>query len=231
MAKQMAHIKGCVIPYDHPGPCQTKVDEVEMSIKDADHWGDVARPFDQQRSDPKQGGGTTLVDQTKWRDPHTSINGVGSDGATTHYGAGNDPYEVIKVLDAWEADAYQFNIIKYVARWRKKGGIKDLEKAKFYLDRYIQVETGKQEGKTPSTKDQPLTFKVQTKDKKSETTYLVRPWVMNLLHPKLSNQDIIDRLAGQRITSQEADALLIYHNIPTGGDVFRYIMNSVKGRA
>ena len=26
------------------------------------------------------------------------------------------------------------NVIKYVSRWRKKGGIEDLEKAKVYLD-------------------------------------------------------------------------------------------------
>ena len=32
------------------------------------------------------------------------------------------------------------NIIKYVCRWRKKGGIADLEKARDYLDRLIAHE-------------------------------------------------------------------------------------------
>lgn len=30
------------------------------------------------------------------------------------------------------------NVIKYVVRWEKKGGIEDLKKARFYLDREIQ---------------------------------------------------------------------------------------------
>lgn len=33
------------------------------------------------------------------------------------------------------------NIIKYVARWRKKGGIEDLRKAGHYLQKLIEVET------------------------------------------------------------------------------------------
>jgi hypothetical protein len=35
------------------------------------------------------------------------------------------------------------NVIKYVTRWRKKGGIKDLEKAKHYLELLIEMETKK----------------------------------------------------------------------------------------
>lgn len=35
------------------------------------------------------------------------------------------------------------NIIKYVCRWRKKGGIGDLEKARDYLDRLIAHEKSK----------------------------------------------------------------------------------------
>lgn len=35
------------------------------------------------------------------------------------------------------------NIIKYVCRWRKKGGIADLEKARDYLDRLIAHEQSK----------------------------------------------------------------------------------------
>lgn len=35
------------------------------------------------------------------------------------------------------------NIIKYVWRWRDKGGVEDLEKAKWYLDRLIENERKK----------------------------------------------------------------------------------------
>ncbi|OWT53385.1 DUF3310 domain-containing protein [Candidimonas nitroreducens] len=37
------------------------------------------------------------------------------------------------------------NVIKYVSRWRSKGGIKDLEKARHYIDLLIELE-GEQRG-------------------------------------------------------------------------------------
>jgi hypothetical protein len=36
------------------------------------------------------------------------------------------------------------NIIKYVTRWRKKGGVKDLEKAKHHLELMIENERAKE---------------------------------------------------------------------------------------
>jgi hypothetical protein len=35
---------------------------------------------------------------------------------------------------------FEGNVIKYVSRWRAKGGIKDLEKAKHYIDLLIELE-------------------------------------------------------------------------------------------
>lgn len=35
---------------------------------------------------------------------------------------------------------FEGNVIKYVTRWRDKGGIADLEKAKHYIDMLIQFE-------------------------------------------------------------------------------------------
>lgn len=59
-----------------------------------------------------------------------------------HYGGVDNPYEVIKVCEAWELDkdAYLFNVVKYVARAGKKDPqkeLEDLKKAKFYLERKI----------------------------------------------------------------------------------------------
>ena len=31
------------------------------------------------------------------------------------------------------------NIVKYIARWKDKGGVKDLEKARHYLEKLIEV--------------------------------------------------------------------------------------------
>jgi hypothetical protein len=60
-----------------------------------------------------------------------------------HYGGADNPYEVIKVCEAWglDLDAYLFNVVKYVARAGKKDDTKELEdlkKAAFYLDRKIK---------------------------------------------------------------------------------------------
>ena len=42
-------------------------------------------------------------------------------------------------------DYFQGQITKYVTRWRKKNGIKDLEKAKHFLEKYIELESKKLE--------------------------------------------------------------------------------------
>ena len=60
-----------------------------------------------------------------------------------YYGGEDNPYEVIKVCEAWglNKDAYLFNVVKYVARAGKKDASKtleDLKKALFYLERRIQ---------------------------------------------------------------------------------------------
>lgn len=59
-----------------------------------------------------------------------------------HYGGKDNPYEVVKVVEAWglDQDAYLFNAVKYIARAGKKDATKlveDLEKARFYLERRI----------------------------------------------------------------------------------------------
>jgi hypothetical protein len=61
-----------------------------------------------------------------------------------HYGGADNPYEVIKVCEAWDLDkdAYLFNVIKYVSRAGKKNidkEVEDLEKALFYLSRRIDL--------------------------------------------------------------------------------------------
>jgi hypothetical protein len=56
-----------------------------------------------------------------------------------HYGGEDNPYEVIKVLEAWELGFHLGNTVKYIARADKKGDLlEDLQKARWYLDRYIK---------------------------------------------------------------------------------------------
>lgn len=35
------------------------------------------------------------------------------------------------------------NVVKYISRWRSKGGVSDLRKAKHYIDLLIDIEVGK----------------------------------------------------------------------------------------
>ena len=56
-----------------------------------------------------------------------------------HYGGKDNPYEAIKVIEAWEVGFNLGNTLKYISRAGKKDNtIQDLEKALFYLDREIQ---------------------------------------------------------------------------------------------
>jgi hypothetical protein len=46
----------------------------------------------------------------------------------------------IQVFEAWELSGLEFSAFKYLARYKRKGGIEDLEKANFYIDRLIARE-------------------------------------------------------------------------------------------
>ena len=59
----------------------------------------------------------------------------GSVDHPAHY-AGNG-IEAIDVIEAWELGFCEGNVVKYLARWQTKGGIEDLRKARWYLDRFI----------------------------------------------------------------------------------------------
>ena len=55
-----------------------------------------------------------------------------------HYGGSDNPYEAIKVIEAWSLGFCLGNAVKYISRAGKKGdAIEDLKKARWYLDREI----------------------------------------------------------------------------------------------
>ena len=55
-----------------------------------------------------------------------------------HYGGQDNPYEAIKVIEAWGLGFCLGNVIKYISRAGKKDDtIQELEKARWYLDREI----------------------------------------------------------------------------------------------
>lgn len=55
-----------------------------------------------------------------------------------HYGGADNPYEAIKVIEAWRLGFNLGNTVKYISRAEHKGAtIQDLKKARWYLDREI----------------------------------------------------------------------------------------------
>ena len=59
-----------------------------------------------------------------------------------HYGGKSNPYETIKVIEAWELGFHLGNAVKYISRAGKKDSekvLEDLRKARWYLDRKISV--------------------------------------------------------------------------------------------
>ena len=61
-----------------------------------------------------------------------------------HYGGENNPYEAIKVIEAWGLDFHLGNVVKYISRAGKKSEnvLEDMQKAKWYLDRWLEIRGG-----------------------------------------------------------------------------------------
>lgn len=57
-----------------------------------------------------------------------------------HYGGADNPYEAIKVIEAWGLDFSLGNAVKYISRAGKKDDVvQDLKKDRWYLDRAISA--------------------------------------------------------------------------------------------
>lgn len=59
-----------------------------------------------------------------------------------HYQQGG--IEPIDFIMANDLDFCEGNVVKYVSRWRRKGGVDDLVKARTYLDFLIDREVSKE---------------------------------------------------------------------------------------
>lgn len=93
-----------------------------LCVRNADHKG--------QHAD---------VDGDRWPnldDP--SGNPVEAVDHPAHYGGADNPYEAIKVIEAWSLGFCLGNTVKYISRAGLKGdALEDLKKARWYLDREI----------------------------------------------------------------------------------------------
>lgn len=60
----------------------------------------------------------------------------------THYQKDIQPWDAMQVWMSKEAfqGFLQGNAIKYIARWKDKGGVEDLRKAAHYIEKLIEIE-------------------------------------------------------------------------------------------
>lgn len=57
----------------------------------------------------------------------------------SHYGGKDNPYEAIRVIEAWNLNFHLGNVVKYISRAGKKGdNQEDLKKALWYLKRHVE---------------------------------------------------------------------------------------------
>jgi hypothetical protein len=59
-------------------------------------------------------------------------------GGSHYKDKGIQPWDYIAANDL---GYFEGNIIKYVSRWKDKGGVEDLKKARHYLDKLIEIQT------------------------------------------------------------------------------------------
>lgn len=69
----------------------------------------------------------------------------------SHYKTGGLQHWDLVAMFEW--DYFQGQITKYLMRWRKKNGIEDLEKARHYLDKYIEIQRSAREVEAKSRAD------------------------------------------------------------------------------
>lgn len=67
------------------------------------------------------------------------MNALGKQVAGTHYK--DQAIQPVEYIHANKIGYFEGNVIKYVSRWKAKGGLADLEKAKHYIELLIQLET------------------------------------------------------------------------------------------
>lgn len=107
----------CYVLHAKPGPASLKLERVQMELQDAVM---SAQTF-------------TVSPPSKPMSQANKIQVAGS-----HYkGKTIQPWDFIA---ANELGYFEGNIVKYVSRWRDKGGVDDLRKAQHYLQKLIELQ-------------------------------------------------------------------------------------------
>jgi len=57
-----------------------------------------------------------------------------------HYTEGR-MIEPLTIIEDWNLTYHEGNILKYLSRWSRKGGVEDLRKAEYFLQRLIELNS------------------------------------------------------------------------------------------
>lgn len=132
----MSHDRGCYMCYEdrgHANSCrEPKCPYKEVTEELNDMAKNVNLKVLKHRDNPLR-----IFDADyKWSPPEmTKKEAVDH---PSHYGGKDNPYEAIKVIEAWNLGFNLGNTVKYISRAGKKDAlVQDLEKAKWYLEREI----------------------------------------------------------------------------------------------
>ena len=74
------------------------------------------------------------------QDPLEGKSALGAQVGVTHYK--EMAIQPVEYIHANGIGYFEGNVIKYVSRWRAKGGVADLEKARHYIDLLLDLERG-----------------------------------------------------------------------------------------
>jgi hypothetical protein len=117
VGKGTIHTSGCRLPSDHEG-YYVGIDFEQEAVDKLRDW----------LSEP----------------PTTDRTLGGPDDS--HYARLGDAVQPLEVIEAWNLPFHLGNVVKYVARWEAKGGLRDLKVARFYLDRFIAQREQREQG-------------------------------------------------------------------------------------
>lgn len=89
--------------------------------------------------------------EKEWKKYRDEANKMPNTGNAKDIQIGGDHYKkhTLQPWDVWEAfnlDAFEASVIKYLLRWKDKGGVQDLEKAQHTLGFYIEMQKKKKGG-------------------------------------------------------------------------------------
>ena len=105
------------------------------------YWSPYAPPWKQTwRADTfhtqSRGGWESAFPPHPTKDIMSKANDIQVGGV--HYK--QSQYETWDVINDWGLGYFDGNAVKYLSRWRHKGGIDDLRKAKHYIEKLIELE-------------------------------------------------------------------------------------------